>query len=111
MDTPGYDPPSITGMVAGGANVLCFTTGRGSAFGFKPVPSIKLASNSGLYGRMEDDMDINCGLVADGDKTIDEMGEEVFQTILDVASGKMSKSEQLGIGDHEFVPWLVGSVF
>ena len=111
MDTPGYDPPSITGMVAGGANVICFTTGRGSAFGFKPVPSIKLASNSGLYRRMEDDMDINCGLVADGDKTVDEMGEEVFQTILEVASGKKPKSEQLGIGDNEFVPWLVGSVF
>jgi altronate hydrolase len=111
MDTPGYDPPSITGMVAGGANVICFTTGRGSAFGCKPVPSIKLASNSGLYRRMEDDMDINCGLVADGDKTIDEMGEAVFQTILDVASGEKSKSEKLGIGDNEFVPWLVGSVF
>ncbi len=111
MDTPGYDPPSITGMVAGGANVICFTTGRGSAFGFKPVPSIKLASNSELYRRMEDDMDINCGRVADGEKSVDEMGAEIFRVILDVASGKKSKSEIHGIGDNEFVPWLVGSVF
>jgi len=111
MDTPGYDPPSITGMVAGGANLICFTTGRGSAFGGKPVPSIKLASNSGLYRRMVDDMDINCGLIADGDKSVDDMGAEIFKVILDVASGKRSKSEIHGIGDNEFVPWLVGSVF
>lgn len=111
MDTPGYDPPSITGMVAGGANVVCFTTGRGSAFGFKPVPCIKLASNSGLYRRMEDDMDINCGLIADGAKTVDEMGEIIFRSILDIASGKLSKSEINGAGDQEFVPWLVGCVF
>ena len=111
MDTPGYDPPSITGMVAGGANLICFTTGRGTGFGFKPVPCIKLASNSGLFRRMEDDMDIDCGPVAEGRKSVDEMGAEIFRVILDVASGKRSKSEILGIGDNEFVPWLVGSVF
>lgn len=111
MDTPGLDPPSVTGMVAGGANVICFTTGRGSAFGFKPVPSIKLASNTAMYRKMEDDMDINCGLIADGQKSVDEMGEEIFRTILAVASGSRSKSELHGVGDYEFVPWLTGAVF
>ncbi|RJQ63267.1 MAG: altronate dehydratase [Desulfobacteraceae bacterium] len=111
MDTPGFDPPSVTGMVAGGANVICFTTGRGSAFGFKPVPSIKLASNTPLYQKMEDDMDINCGPIADGQKSIDGMGEEIFRTILAVASGSRSKSELHGVGDYEFVPWQIGAVF
>jgi altronate hydrolase len=108
MDTPGFDPVSATGQVAGGANVLCFTTGRGSAYGCKPTPSIKLATNSDMYRRMIDDMDINCGDVLDG-VTIEEKGREIFQHILRVASGERTKSEQLGYGDAEFVPWQVGA--
>jgi altronate hydrolase len=109
MDTPGYDPVSLTGMVAGGANVICFTTGRGSVYGCKPVPSIKLATNTDMYQRMEDDMDINCGETIDGDTTIEEMGERIFNFVLDVASGKNTKSELNGIGDNEFVPWAIGA--
>ena len=109
MDTPGYDPVAATGQVAGGANVLCFTTGRGSAYGCKPTPSVKLASNSDLYRRMEEDMDINCGDVLDG-VSIEEKGREIFQLVLDIASGKRSKSELLGYGRHEFVPWQLGAV-
>jgi altronate hydrolase len=108
MDTPGYDPVSATGQVAGGANVLCFTTGRGSAYGCKPTPSIKLATNNETYRRMIDDMDINCGDILDG-VSIAEKGREIFDTILRVASGGRSKSELLGYGDAEFVPWQVGA--
>jgi len=110
MDSPGYDPASITGEVASGANLVCFSTGRGSAFGFKPAPSIKLATNSAMYMRLEEDMDINCGQIADGSKTVDQMGQEIFQLWLDVASGQQSKSESFGYGDHEFVPWQIGAV-
>jgi altronate hydrolase len=109
MDTPGYDPASVTGLVAGGTNICCFTTGRGSVFGCKPVPSLKLATNTGLYNRMHEDMDINCGLVVDGEKSVAEMGEAIFQHILSTASGEKTKSELLGIGDDEFVPWVVGA--
>ncbi len=109
MDTPGYDPVSATGQVAGGANVIAFTTGRGSAFGCKPTPSIKLATNSDMYRRMEEDMDINCGDVLDG-VTIEQKGREIFDKILAVASGERSKSEALGYGDAEFVPWQIGAV-
>ena len=109
MDTPGYDPVSATGQVAGGANLLCFTTGRGSAYGCKPVPSIKLATNSDVYRRMIDDMDINCGDVIEG-VSIEEKGKEIFAKILKVASGETTKSEELGYGDNEFVPWQVGAV-
>src|SRR5215467_7163309 len=108
MDTPGYDPVSATGQVAGGANMLCFTTGRGSAFGCKPTPSIKLATNSEIYRHMIDDMDINCGDIIDG-VPIEEKGREIFDSILRVASGERSKSELLGYGDAEFVPWQVGA--
>jgi altronate dehydratase len=108
MDTPGFDPPSVTGMVAGGANVVVFTTGRGSCFGCKPTPSIKVASNSPMYERMVDDMDINAGQVLEG-KTVQQMGQEIFDEILAVASGKQTKSEIHGIGDEEFVPWAVGA--
>jgi len=108
MDTPGYDPVSATGQVAGGANVLCFTTGRGSAYGCKPTPSIKLATNTEIYRRMVDDMDINCGDILDG-VSVEEKGAEIFRTILDVASGKRTKSEELGYGDAEFIPWQVGA--
>jgi altronate hydrolase len=109
MDTPGYDPVAVTGQVAGGCNVVCFTTGRGSAYGCKPSPSIKLATNSDIYHRMIDDMDINTGDILDG-VTIEEKGREIFEHVLRVASGEKSKSEQLGYGDAEFVPWQVGAV-
>ncbi|MFM7345992.1 MAG: UxaA family hydrolase [Tagaea sp.] len=108
MDTPGYDPVSATGQVAGGANVLCFTTGRGSAYGCKPTPSIKLATNSDIYKRMLDDMDVNCGDIVDG-VTVRDKGKEIFEKILAVASGEKSKSEQLGYGDNEFLPWQLGA--
>ncbi|CDX13736.1 Galactarate dehydratase [Mesorhizobium plurifarium] len=108
MDTPGYDPVSATGQVAGGANILCFTTGRGSAFGCKPTPSIKLASNSFIFEQMRDDMDINCGDILDG-VTLAEKGEEIFAEILRVASGGRTRSEVLGYGDNEFVPWSLGA--
>ncbi len=108
MDTPGYDPVAATGQVAGGSNVLCFTTGRGSAYGCKPTPSIKLATNTPIYNQMIDDMDINCGDVLDG-VSIEEKGQEIFEVILRVASGERSKSEQLGYGDAEFVPWTIGA--
>ncbi len=108
MDSPGYDPCSVTGQVAAGANVVCFTTGRGSAFGYKPAPSIKLATNAQVYARMTDDMDINCGDVLEG-VSIEDKGREIFETILAVASGRPSKSEALGYGDNEFVPWQLGA--
>ncbi|WP_394828568.1 UxaA family hydrolase [Pendulispora albinea] len=107
MDTPGYDPVSVTGLVAGGANLVCFTTGRGSVFGCKPVPSLKLASNSALYRRMEDDMDIDCGVILDGASPQD-VGERILDEVLAVASGKPTKSEQLGLGEAEFAPWMRG---
>jgi altronate hydrolase len=110
MDTPGYDPVTVTGQVAGGANLICFTTGRGSAFGFIPTPSLKLASNTALWQRQEEDMDINCGEITDGTATIDEMGERIFQMMLECASGKRSKSELNGYGQNEFVPWQLSVV-
>ena len=108
MDTPGYDPVSATGQVAGGANVLCFTTGRGSAYGCKPTPSIKIATNSEIYRHMIDDMDINGGEVVEG-SSLEAKGQEIFDTILRVASGEKTKSELLGYGDNEFVPWHIGA--
>ena len=109
MDTPGYDPVSVTGQVAGGANMICFTTGRGSCFGCKPAPSLKLATNSPMYHRMADDMDINCGEILDGASSVEEMGERIFKLILETASGKRSKSEVLGYGEDEFAPWHLGA--
>jgi altronate hydrolase len=108
MDTPGYDPASVTGMVAGGANVICFTTGRGSCFGCKPTPSIKIATNTPMYERMIGDMDINAGTVLSG-TSLDSVGHEIFEMILRVASGEQTKSEQHGIGEEEFSPWLIGA--
>ncbi|GAA0321265.1 altronate dehydratase family protein [Actinoallomurus spadix] len=110
MDTPGYDPVNATGMVAGGAHVLCFTTGRGSVFGCKPAPSLKLATNTPLYERMTGDMDLNCGLIADGECDVAEMGRRIFDLILATASGRRTRSEELGFGDEEFVPWRLGAV-
>jgi altronate hydrolase len=109
MDTPGYDPVSVTGHVAGGANIVCFTTGRGSVYGCKPAPSLKLATNTPLYQRMEEDMDVNCGPIIDGTQTVEEVADTVFRLILDTASGKKSKSELLGFGEDEFAPWVVGA--
>jgi altronate hydrolase len=109
MDTPGYDPVAATGQVAGGANLIAFTTGRGSAFGAKPAPSMKLATNSDIYRRMIDDMDVNCGDILDG-VPVDEKGREIFAKLLRVASGERTKSEELGYGDTEFVPWQIGAV-
>jgi len=110
MDSQGYDPVAATGQIASGANLICFTTGRGSMFGSKPAPTIKLASNSPMYRRLEEDMDINCGLVLDGELSVAQMGERIFEHILRAASGAPTKSELLGLGDHEFVPWHVGIV-
>jgi arabinonate dehydratase len=110
MDTPGYDPVSVTGIVAGGANLVCFTTGRGSVFGCRPAPSLKLATTSELYRRMPDDMDFDCGAVVDGRAGVTELGEALFEEILAVASGRPTKSEEFGFGDEEFVPWQLGAV-
>ncbi|TMG85722.1 MAG: altronate dehydratase [Betaproteobacteria bacterium] len=110
MDTPGYDPVSATGQVAGGANMICFTTGRGSAYGCAPSPSLKLATNTALWERQEEDIDINCGEIVDGTATVDVMGERFFRLMLETASGKKSKSELHGYGQNEFVPWYLGAV-
>ena len=110
MDTPGYDPVSATGQVAGGANLICFTTGRGSAYGCAPSPSLKLATNTALWQRQQDDMDINCGTIVDGTETVDEAGERIFRLMLDTASGRVTKSEAHGYGQNEFVPWQLGAV-
>ncbi|SHM79185.1 UxaA family hydrolase [Rhizobacter sp. OV335] len=110
MDTPGYDPVSATGQVAGGANLICFTTGRGSAYGCAPSPSLKLSTNTALWLRQQDDIDINCGSVVDGSATIGELGEAIFQQMLATASGELTKSERHGYGQNEFVPWQFGAV-
>ena len=110
MDSPGYDPVSATGQVAAGANLICFTTGRGSAYGCAPSPSLKLATNSALWQRQEEDMDINCGTVVDGSETVDDAGERIFQLMLATASGRATKSELHGYGQNEFVPWQLGAV-
>jgi len=109
MDTPGYDPVSATGQVAGGANLICFTTGRGSAYGCKPAPSLKLATNSALYARQEEDMDFNCGTIVDGRETIEHAAESFFRLILKAASGEQTKSEAFGYGEDEFAPWVLGA--
>jgi altronate hydrolase len=110
MDTPGYDPVSATGQVAGGANLICFTTGRGSAYGCAPSPSLKLGTNTALWKRQEEDIDLNCGTILDGEKSVDELGQEIFELMLATASGTMSKSEVHGYGQNEFVPWQIGAI-
>jgi altronate hydrolase len=110
MDSPGYDPASVTGQIAGGCNVVCFTTGRGSAFGSKPAPTIKIATNSEMYGRMTEDMDVNAGEILTGGVSVETKGREIYEMILRVASGEASKSEAQGLGDYEFVPWQIGAV-
>ena len=110
MDTPGYDPVSATGQVAGGANLICFTTGRGSAYGCAPAPSLKLATNSALWAKQEEDIDLNCGEIADGSATVDQVGRRLFDLLLATASGERTKSEIHGYGQSEFVPWQLGAV-
>lgn len=110
MDTPGYDPASVTGMIAGGATVAVFSTGRGSCFGSKPTPTIKICSNTPTYRHLQDDMDINAGDVLEG-VSLEEKGKEIFRKILAVASGEPTRSESQGIGDEEFCPWQAGPVF
>jgi len=110
MDTPGYDPVAVTGQVAGGCNIICFTTGRGSVSGFKPAPCIKIATNTAMYEHMQEDMDINCGGIVTGDDTIEAAGERIFEKIIAVASGERSLSETFDYGDNEFVPWPLGAV-
>ena len=109
MDSPGYDPCAVTGQVASGANLIAFTTGRGSAFGYKPVPSIKLATSTELFRNMTEDMDINCGDILDG-VSLEDKGREIYRLLVETASGRRSKSEELGYGEHEFVPWQIGAV-
>ena len=110
MDTPGYDPVSATGQVAGGANLICFTTGRGSAYGCAPSPSLKLSTNTALWAKQQDDIDIDCGGIVEGVDSVDAAGERIFRLILDTASGRKTKSELHGYGQNEFVPWQLGAV-
>ena len=110
MDTPGYDPVSATGQVAGGANLICFTTGRGSAYGCAPSPSLKLSTNTALWERQSDDIDINCGVIVDGGSSVQAMGQHIFERMLSCASGQTSQSERHGYGQNEFVPWQLGAV-
>ena len=109
MDSPGYDPVSVTGQVAAGANLICFTTGRGSCFGFKPSPSLKIATNTNMYNNLEEDMDINAGTIMDGISSIEEIGTNIFNELIEVASGKKTKSEINEYGDDEFNPWVIGA--
>ncbi len=109
MDSPGYDPASVTGQIASGCNLVTFTTGRGSAFGSKPSPCVKIATNTEMYTRLIDDMDINAGAMLTEDLSLEEKGREIYQLLLDVASGRQSKSEAQGLGDYEFVPWQIGA--
>ena len=110
MDSPGYDPASVTGQIAGGCNVVVFTTGRGSAFGSKPAPTIKVATNTEMYGRMIEDMDINAGAMLTEGQSLEQKGREIYEKIIAVASGEVTKSEGQGLGDYEFVPWQIGAV-
>ena len=110
MDSPGYDPASVTGQIAGGCNLVAFTTGRGSAFGSKPAPCIKIATNSDMFRRLESDMDVNAGPILDGNASVEEIGERIFDLFIGVASGRRTKSESQGLGDYEFVPWQIGAV-
>ena len=111
MDTPGYDPVSMTGLVCGGCNIGVFTTGRGSVYGCKPSPCIKVATNTPLYRWMQDDMDLNAGTTLDGTETVEDVGFRIFEKIIAVAGGEKTKSELAGVGDEEFAPWILGPTF
>ncbi|MCR9273774.1 MULTISPECIES: UxaA family hydrolase [Mameliella] len=110
MDSPGYDPASVTGQIASGCNLVCFTTGRGSAFGAKPSPSMKVATNTEMFNRMTEDMDVNAGTILTEGKSVEEVGREIYEMWLRMASGEQTKSEAQGLGDYEFVPWQIGAV-
>ena len=110
MDSPGYDPASVTGQIASGCNLVAFTTGRGSAFGSKPAPCLKIATNTSMFTRMAEDMDINAGDILSDDHSVVDLGKQIYASFLDVASGKKTKSETQGLGDFEFVPWQIGAV-
>ena len=110
MDSPGYDPASVTGQIASGCNLVAFTTGRGSAYGSKPAPCIKIATNTAMYNKMIEDMDINAGEILSGGISVENLGCDIFNFFLEVASGKRTKSELQGLGDYEFVPWQIGAV-
>ncbi|SMC84758.1 UxaA family hydrolase [Primorskyibacter flagellatus] len=110
MDSPGYDPASVTGQIASGCNLVTFTTGRGSAFGAKPSPSLKIATNTEMYNRMTEDMDINAGTILSDGASVEQVGRQIYETLLRVASGEKTKSEAQGLGDYEFVPWQIGAV-
>ena len=109
MDSPGYDPASVTGQIASGCNLVAFTTGRGSAFGSKPAPCIKIATNTQMYERMTGDMDINAGEMLSDGVSLEQKGREIYELLIRVASGEQSKSEAQGLGDYEFVPWQIGA--
>jgi len=111
MDTPGYDPVSMTGLICGGCNIGVFTTGRGSVYGCKPAPCIKVATNTLLFNHMNEDMDINAGTILDGAETVEQVGLRIFEKIIAVANGEKTKSEVAGIGDEEFAPWMLGPTF
>jgi len=108
--SPGNDPYSATGQVASGGNIICFTTGRGSVYGCKPAPCLKLTTNTPLYEKMSEDMDIDCGVLLSGKSSVQKLGQQIFKRVLEVASGSKSKSEEFGFGDNEFVPWRIGAV-
>ncbi|KEJ96415.1 altronate hydrolase [Pseudosulfitobacter pseudonitzschiae] len=110
MDSPGYDPASVTGQIASGCTLVCFTTGRGSAFGAKPSPSMKVATNTEMYTRLHEDMDVNAGTILSEGRSVEEVGREIYEMWLRMASGEASKSEAQGLGDYEFVPWQIGAV-
>jgi altronate dehydratase len=110
MDSPGFDPCSVTGQIASGANLIVFTTGRGSVSGYMPTPCIKIATNSEMYARMSDDMDINCGDIVSSGVSLEDKGSEIFEMFIRIASGEQTKSEDLGFGGVEFVPWQIGAV-
>ena len=109
MDSPGYDPASVTGQIAGGCNLVVFTTGRGSAFGSKPAPTIKMATNTQMFERMRGDMDVNAGDMLGDGVSLEQKGRAVYELMLRVASGEITKSEAQGLGDYEFVPWQIGA--
>jgi altronate hydrolase len=110
MDSPGYDPASVTGQIASGCNLVAFTTGRGSAFGAKPVPSMKIATNTEMFDRMTEDMDVNAGRILTGGASVEEVGRQIYDMLLRIAAGEETKSEAQGLGDYEFVPWQIGAV-
>jgi altronate hydrolase len=109
MDSPGYDPASVTGQIAGGCNLVSFTTGRGSTFGSKPAPCLKIATNTDMYQKLDDDMDINAGTIVSDAQSVVDVGQRIYHSLLEVASGKRTRSETHGLGDNEFVPWQIGA--